>query len=65
MEMFKLGNIAIRVSNIILVQRLFEYGKYVLRIRLKDFNKDIDAEYPTIEELNNACDALMDVIEES
>ena len=65
MEMFTVGNAAIRISNIIVVQRLFEYGKYILRIRLKDFNRDIDANFPTKEELNNAYEALMDLIEEN
>lgn len=65
MEMFMVGNAAIRISNIIVVQRVFEYGKYILRIRLKDFNKDIDANFPTKEELNNAYEALMDLIEDN
>lgn len=64
MEMFTIGDTAIRISNVIVMQRVFEYGKYVLRIRLKDFSRDIEAKFPTKEELNNVYDALMDAIEE-
>ena len=65
MEMFTIGNAAIRISNIILVQREFEYGKYILRIRLKDLNRDMDANFPTKEERDNAYEALMDLIEDN
>ena len=65
MEMFTIGNAAIRISNIIVVQRAFEYGKYILRIRLKDFNRDMDANFPTKEERDNAYEALMDLIEDN
>jgi hypothetical protein len=64
MKMITLGDTAIRISRITMVQRPYEYGKYVIRIYTPDKPNGIDGKFNTEQERNNVYDAVIDAIEE-
>lgn len=64
MKMITLGDTAIRISRITMVQRPYEYGKWVIRIYTPDKPNGIDGKFNTEQERNNVYDAVIDAIEE-
>jgi hypothetical protein len=64
MKMITLGDTAIRIGRITMVQRPYENGKWVIRIFTPDKPNGIDGKFNTEQERNNVYDAVIDAIEE-
>lgn len=63
MEMFTIGDTALRISEIFMVQRPFKDEKYGLKIFLKGYGP-IDGWFDDERQRNNVYDSLMDAIED-
>ena len=65
MEMFTIGDTAYRISEIFMVQRPYEKGRYGVRTYIKGLNVPVDCWCKDAQERDNIYNAMMDAIEES
>ena len=67
MEMFTVGDTSYRISEIFLVQRTYEYGKYCIHTRIKGLpgGAAITCKFDNEKERDNVYNAMLDAIEEN
>lgn len=65
MEMFTFGDTSYRISEIFLVQRTHEYGKYNILTYVKGLSGSVICKFDNEKERDNVYNALIDAIEEN
>lgn len=64
MKMFTIGDTTFRLSDIFMIVRPYEKGRYGIRTYIKGLNVAVDAWYKDQRERDNVHDAMIDAIEE-
>ena len=65
MEMFTIGDTSYRISEIFMVQRPYENGRYGVRTYLKGLNVPVDCWCSNEKERDNVYKAMLDAIEDN
>lgn len=65
MEMFTIGDTSYRISEIFMVQKPYEKGKYGIRTYLKGLDVPVDCWLPDKEQRDNIYNAMLDAIEDN
>lgn len=65
MEMFTIGDTSYRISEIFLIQRTYEYGKYCIQTYIKGLACPVTCKFNDQKERDNVYNAILDAIEEN
>ena len=65
MEMFTNGDTSYRISEIFLIQRTYEHGKYCIQTYMKGLSGSVTCKFDNEKERDNVYNAMLDAIEEN
>ena len=67
MEMFTIGDTSYRISEIFLIQRIYEHGKYCIYTYIKGLpdGRAVTCKFDNEKERDNVYNAMLDAIEDN